>query len=97
MTGAQASYLKTLSEQTHEPEAFDDALTKAEASKRTYALKERVKLPRGWRSEPIWLDVQYKLLHENSGPRTFAAILSTDEEVLSSPGECVALIKPTAR
>jgi hypothetical protein len=43
MTGAQASYLKTLSEQTHEPEAFDDALTKAEASKRIDALKERLK------------------------------------------------------
>jgi Protein of unknown function (DUF3072) len=34
MTGAQASYLKTLSQQVHEPEAFDDRLTKAEASKR---------------------------------------------------------------
>ena len=30
MTGAQASYLKTLSEEAGEP--FDDALTKAEAS-----------------------------------------------------------------
>jgi hypothetical protein len=42
MTGAQASYLKTLSEQAHEPEAFDDTLTKAEASKRIDALKERL-------------------------------------------------------
>ncbi|MES2711605.1 MAG: DUF3072 domain-containing protein [Pseudomonadota bacterium] len=32
MTGAQASYLKTLSEQAKEP--FDANLTKAEASKR---------------------------------------------------------------
>jgi hypothetical protein len=32
MTGAQASYLKTLSEEAGEP--FDPALTKAEASKR---------------------------------------------------------------
>ena len=32
MTGAQASYLKTLSDQAGEP--FDDGLTKAEASKR---------------------------------------------------------------
>ena len=39
MTGAQASYLKTLSEQAHQPEAFDDQLTKAEASKRIDALK----------------------------------------------------------
>jgi hypothetical protein len=41
MTGAQASYLKTLSEQLHEPEAFADDLTKAEASKRIDALKAR--------------------------------------------------------
>lgn len=33
MTGAQASYLKTLCEQAHRPEAFADNLTKAEASK----------------------------------------------------------------
>ena len=32
MTGAQASYLKTLSEEAHED--FDDELTKADASKR---------------------------------------------------------------
>ena len=32
MTGAQASYLKTLSEEAHEPSAFDAALTKAAAS-----------------------------------------------------------------
>ena len=32
MTGAQASYLKTLSEEASEP--FDDQLTKAEASKK---------------------------------------------------------------
>jgi hypothetical protein len=33
MTGAQASYLKTLCEQAGTPEAYDDNLTKAEASK----------------------------------------------------------------
>jgi hypothetical protein len=33
MTGAQASYLKTLCEQADTPEAFNDNLTKAEASK----------------------------------------------------------------
>jgi hypothetical protein len=38
-TGAQASYLKTLSEEAHEPEAFDPELVKAEASKRIDALK----------------------------------------------------------
>jgi Protein of unknown function (DUF3072) len=42
MTGAQASYLKTLSEQAHESEAFDDQLTKAEASKRIDALKAKL-------------------------------------------------------
>ena len=42
MTGAQASYLKTLSEQAHEPQAFDPQLTKAEASKRIDALKARL-------------------------------------------------------
>jgi hypothetical protein len=39
MTGAQASYLKTLSEEADEP--FDDTLTKAEASKRIDALQAR--------------------------------------------------------
>jgi hypothetical protein len=40
MTGAQASYLKTLSEEAHEPEAFDPDLEKAEASKRIDRLKD---------------------------------------------------------
>jgi len=39
MTGAQASYLKTLSEQTNRPEAYDPQLDKAEASKRIDDLK----------------------------------------------------------
>jgi hypothetical protein len=39
MTGAQASYLKTLSDETGE--AFDGGLTKAEASKRIDELKRR--------------------------------------------------------
>ena len=38
MTGAQASYLKTLCEQTGED--FDDSLTKAEASERIDALQD---------------------------------------------------------
>jgi hypothetical protein len=37
MTGAQASYLKTLSEEAHAD--FDDTLSKAEASKRIDALQ----------------------------------------------------------
>ena len=39
MTGAQASYLKTLSDQANE--AFDENLTKAEASRRIDELQER--------------------------------------------------------
>ena len=39
MTGAQASYLKTLSEEADEP--FDDTLSKAEASKRIDALQAK--------------------------------------------------------
>lgn len=39
MTGAQASYLKTLSEEAGEP--FDPGLTKAEASKRIDALQAK--------------------------------------------------------
>ncbi len=39
MTGAQASYLKTLGEEAGEP--FEDGLTKAEASKRIDALQEK--------------------------------------------------------
>jgi len=39
MTGAQASYLKTLSEEAQDPQAYADNLTKAEASARIDALK----------------------------------------------------------
>jgi hypothetical protein len=42
MTGAQASYLKTLAESVHEEDQFDDKLTKAEASKRIDALKKKL-------------------------------------------------------
>jgi hypothetical protein len=42
MTGAQASYLKTLCEQANEPDMFEEGLTKAEASKRIDALKNKV-------------------------------------------------------
>jgi hypothetical protein len=41
MTGAQASYLKTLSEEAHDDQAFDADLTKAEASERIDELQER--------------------------------------------------------
>ena len=39
MTGAQASYLKTLSEEAGQNDAFEEGLSKAEASKRIDALK----------------------------------------------------------
>jgi len=39
MTGAQASYLKTLCEEAGEP--FDETLTKAEASRRIDELQEK--------------------------------------------------------
>lgn len=39
MTGAQASYLKTLSEEAGEP--FDESLTKADASKAIDALQTK--------------------------------------------------------
>ncbi len=45
MTGAQASYLKTLSEEAHDPDAFEEGLTKAEASKRIDALKSGAQKP----------------------------------------------------
>jgi hypothetical protein len=39
MTGAQASYLRTLSDQASEP--FEEDLTKAEASRRIDELRQR--------------------------------------------------------
>ena len=46
MTGAQASYLKTLSEQAHDSNAFAEGLSKAEASKRIDALKQKIEKAR---------------------------------------------------
>jgi hypothetical protein len=41
MTGAQASYLKTLCEQAHRSAQFHDQLTKAEASKLIDEMREK--------------------------------------------------------
>lgn len=41
MTGAQASYLKTLCEQAGTPEAFNEKLTKAEASNLIDKMRQR--------------------------------------------------------
>lgn len=42
MTAAQASYLKTLSEEAGDPGAYADGLDKAEASRRIDALREKL-------------------------------------------------------
>jgi hypothetical protein len=42
MTDAQASHLKMLSEQSHEPDAFGEKLTKAQASKEIERLKAKL-------------------------------------------------------
>jgi hypothetical protein len=42
MTGAQSSYLKTLAEEAHDSEAWEESLTKAEASIRIDRLKEKL-------------------------------------------------------
>ena len=44
MTGAQASYLKTLSEEAGDSEVYEANLTKAEAAKRIDALKDKLGL-----------------------------------------------------
>ena len=44
MTGAQASYLKMLAEEVREPSAFEQGLSKREASRRIGALVERLRL-----------------------------------------------------
>ena len=44
MTGAQASYLKTLSEEAGQPDMFAADLSKAEASKRIDALKAKLNM-----------------------------------------------------
>jgi hypothetical protein len=44
MTGAQASYLKMLAEEVREPGAFQQGLSKREASRRIDALMERLRL-----------------------------------------------------
>ena len=44
MTASQASYLKTLSEEAADPDAYDENLTEAEASKRIDALKQELGL-----------------------------------------------------
>jgi hypothetical protein len=44
MTGAQASYLKTLADEVREPGAFQQGLSKREASRRINALMEKLRI-----------------------------------------------------
>lgn len=44
MTGAQASYLRMLADEVKEPAAFEQGLSKREASRRIDALMERLRL-----------------------------------------------------
>jgi hypothetical protein len=44
MTGAQASYLKMLADEVQEPGAFQQGLSKREASRRIDALIERLRI-----------------------------------------------------
>ena len=44
MTGAQASYLKSLAEEVREPGAYQQGLSKREASRRIDALMEKQRL-----------------------------------------------------
>jgi hypothetical protein len=44
MTGAQATYLKTLAEEVDEPGAYQQGLSKREASRRINALAEKLRL-----------------------------------------------------
>lgn len=44
MTGAQASYLKMLADEVQAPAAFDEGLSKREASRRIDVLMERLRL-----------------------------------------------------
>jgi len=47
MTGAQVSYLRMLSQEALEPEAFNTRLTRAEAARRIETLKAKIRLQDG--------------------------------------------------
>ncbi len=44
MTGAQASYLKTLAEEVREPSAYQQGLSRREASRRINVLMEKLRI-----------------------------------------------------
>ena len=86
MTGAQASYLKTLSEECGELEAFAPDLTKAEAAKRIDV--EVVRRPPEVDTPPLGATVKL-------WPRTTFRIVGEDE---GDPSEgTVSSVSPLAR
>ena len=44
MTGAQAAHLKTLADQMHEPNAFEQGLSRSEATRRINVLREKIRI-----------------------------------------------------
>jgi hypothetical protein len=44
MTGAQADSLRRLAEEIKEPQAFNEGLSRSEAERRIYRLRERLRL-----------------------------------------------------
>lgn len=44
MTGAQATHLKTLAEEVHEPDAYQHGLSRTEASRRIDVLQEKIRI-----------------------------------------------------
>lgn len=58
MTGAQASYLKTLCEQAGTPEMFEDNLTKAQASKLIDEMREKANVLGAIMDGPMMTEAQ---------------------------------------
>ena len=44
MTVAQATYLKTLADEMHDPSAFEQGLSRSEASRRIDVLREKIRI-----------------------------------------------------
>jgi hypothetical protein len=44
MTVAQATYLKTLADEMHDPSAFQQGLSRSEASRRIDVLREKIRI-----------------------------------------------------
>lgn len=44
MTGAQAAHLKTLADEVHEPDAYEQGLSRKEASRRIDVLMDKIRI-----------------------------------------------------